>query len=55
MVEKDKCYYRQRAYTEMERAREATVPEAVDVHHRLARAYLDKLLQPRPKGGRIRD
>jgi hypothetical protein len=43
MQKDDTRYYRQRAETEIERARQASVPEAKRIHHELAEAYLSKI------------
>jgi hypothetical protein len=39
----DISYYRRRAEAELERAQQATKPEAVKVHYELANAYLEHI------------
>lgn len=43
MFEDDRSYYQHRAEVEFERAQTATMPCVVQVHYRLAQAYLGKL------------
>ena len=43
MNEDDVTYYRQRADAELERAQQATRPEVVSAHYRLAEAYLERV------------
>lgn len=43
MFEDDISYYQHRAEVEIERAKEAAVPEAVAVHYQLAEAYRNKV------------
>jgi hypothetical protein len=42
-MEDDIAYFRSRAEREMEQAQDATKPEVVKVHLKLAAAYLDRI------------
>jgi UV DNA damage repair endonuclease len=43
MLERDRDYYARRASAELNQAEQATVPRVVQVHHQLAKAYLDRI------------
>ena len=48
MFEDDKSYYQHRAEVEIERAQQATLPQAVRAHYQLAEAYFSKLAAIEP-------
>ena len=54
MFEADRLYYQRRAEVELERAQQATLPEVVSAHYKLAEAYLDKLASENHSEGRVR-
>jgi hypothetical protein len=54
MFEADRSYYQHRAEVELERAQQATLPEVVHAHYRLAEAYLEKLAAEQRPESRVR-
>ena len=45
MTEEDRSYYTRRAEFELELAQQADHPVAVQAHHRIAEAYLERVLE----------
>lgn len=48
MTEDDISYFQRRAEAELALAQQATKPEVVAVHHKLAEAYFDRIVSAEP-------